>query len=1426
MISNLHKIERKINVLNSIYEDKSPSYRLKVLHKNLNLSLKECGVILKESSSTNPDYTYFYENLEKKFKKNSYKNIRDIIFNYLNGWIIEEDIFWVFYVDSGDDIFLDPTDGPDKLTIVYLLTQKIQSIFPISEDEAFEISNDFIDFKLNEEKTTRLVEQNQKKINPPVQPGDYIRVIEIDHDMFPPSEYEQNYMPPEHLELGEVQEVYQEENPIDGSEVTMLRVYFPNLEFDSEDVMGGGGLEGGYDDGVRVLVLPYDTYIKTDEVLTEHGIIGDNKPNRPRIPDILRKNLIRARFERPGGWGRNSELFILYLTPVGKIMDIQFGSTTNASVSPFQINQQVSFGDLYKFEQDSPFDLRMFGRLREQDEQMSLFPTGDWEFTVGFEDYALENGEMIAGSDQDTADWIRKTAPERLVAKIFKMWDAGGIDFSNLKLLGLPTNSALITFLLKRYIRNTKKPIPVSYTFDCDDLSDLFDKDSRDYNLDYIKQYLCGDDSFWDTDLWYGNEWSDYMSDDIDETNWKIISEIFGGASPSDAEDILNRSSSSEEVDELIEKYDEEIDDIRNFVTQSHDTAMEDATKSAMANDIKEKILDHFGGGSQHDGKIQGKLFRNDNGKFNYVIEGDLRDLVNEVWDNTEDVFQFHPDYSNTTLEDALMEMDGRTMVSYDLDQHLFRLLMEEEFKFWDYCEGRLGDCLEVDTKFFDGYWHPSYDINEYLIDRLYELIPGPIQEQTERYLQKKGDQLTRKVVKDILHILKTEKVLDDLYILPDHVSGVDGDEYTRGDLEFNVTLHILQNPNQDRAFMVDANMGGDFDDEIEVIISLGPKFGQGDYEQVQGFLNDYVRHEIEHVIDALEGNEVETPQGLSPFEYYTQPHEVRAQKAGFKRRAKIEKRPVEDIVKDYIEYRQSIDKLTDDEKNALVTQLTEQEKKSRFKTIYENDNWKYVWPIGDESFCEIAKGTKWCGEWTKDQNWYQSIGSSGTHYILIDKKTGEKYSLVDQEKVPGMPSYKVRIYDKDREFLSTHRFLADKPTLHELFNQSYTMLDKLRYNVEIPKEDLDNFYKETIEQDVYGRGEGHESAKLLELVYKIIKDPTFEGLKQQLEENYNGGLTVLTEGDVPVINSMIAGKQFLSIYLPDEDFKSEWMNIGDDDDYYFDLAVDRYYSEDHCEEMEEDEIAYIGSYMNKENIKKLNNLSEIIGEPIGDWRQESEIDEYLTKYFTKDWNDYIWRIVEQIGCAVGRNRVKDIRKLVKEGLLLDVDYVGARNYAMWRIDITYPELLYLVGIYGVDNIKQLEDHSINDLDVNLYDAWWDSWSLEGGEEDINWEMGRFLDNVMEEYGDDLKTLGENEEKFMETINNLGFTKPYREWQLKQDVEGSSYQRSIIIKDWDLKSGKIHIQIQENDEQGRWQTKQHQTTIDELPTYVNQHQLF
>ena len=80
------------------------------------------------------------------------------------------------------------------------------------------------------------------------------------------------------------------------------------------------------------------------------------------------------------------------------------------------------------------------------------------------------------------------------------------------------------------------------------------------------------------------------MTDSIDENNWKTISEIFGGVSQSVAEDILNRSSSSEEVEELTEKYEEEIDEIQNFIVWAHNDEHEYAVKNGMAKDIEDKI--------------------------------------------------------------------------------------------------------------------------------------------------------------------------------------------------------------------------------------------------------------------------------------------------------------------------------------------------------------------------------------------------------------------------------------------------------------------------------------------------------------------------------------------------------------------------------------------------------------------------------------------------------------------------------------------------------------------------------------------------------------------------------------------------------------------------------------------------------------------
>ena len=163
----------------------------------------------------------------------------------------------------------------------------------------------------------------------------------------------------------------------------------------------------------------------------------------------------------------------------------------------------------------------------------------------------------------------------------------------------------------------------------------------------------------------------------------------------------------------LIEKYQEDIDEIQNFIVWAHSDETEWATKDAMAKDIEDKIEDHFEG--------VGRLMRDDYGKFSYYIDGDLRDYINDQWDNTETI-TYSEDYRENVLEDIIMDMTPE----YISTDALFGILIREEYSFHEYCEGKRGECLDVETKFFDGYWVPDININDALADRLGELTYEP----------------------------------------------------------------------------------------------------------------------------------------------------------------------------------------------------------------------------------------------------------------------------------------------------------------------------------------------------------------------------------------------------------------------------------------------------------------------------------------------------------------------------------------------------------------------------------------------------------------------------------------------------------------------------------------------------------------------------
>jgi len=199
-----------------------------------------------------------------------------------------------------------------------------------------------------------------------------------------------------------------------------------------------------------------------------------------------------------------------------------------------------------------------------------------------------------------------------------------------------------------------------------------------------------------------------------------------------------------------------------------------------------------------------------------------------------------------------------------------------------------------------------------------------------EVYMARIAEKATTDVVKEIFDIVKIFDGGKEMFMLPDYYTDVDGDEYEYGELKFNLELNIIENPDEDN-FTTDAYMGGEFNDTIYVDISLSPNFNEKYYESLYVVLSEYVRHEIEHILQELDSERPDLPDenlnqkslNLTPFEYYSQDYEVDAQKVGFERRAKMEDKSVEEVVKDYLEYRQHIDKLSPNEKQGLISRLT-----------------------------------------------------------------------------------------------------------------------------------------------------------------------------------------------------------------------------------------------------------------------------------------------------------------------------------------------------------------------------------------------------------------------------------------------------------------------------------------------------------------------
>jgi hypothetical protein len=158
-------------------------------------------------------------------------------------------------------------------------------------------------------------------------------------------------------------------------------------------------------------------------------------------------------------------------------------------------------------------------------------------------------------------------------------------------------------------------------------------------------------------------------------------------------------------------------------------------------------------------------------------------------------------------------------------------------------------------------------------------------------------DNAVRTVVKDIIAFFKYQR--EGEFGLPEELRD-DELTYKFPDMETEFSIFLdLQLDDTVQGVDVDADYYRD-DDLIYLTIISNPKDGYTNLKELTSELNEVLRHEFEHIKQMEQGYKFPKKEPTDPYKYYTQPHELEAQRAGFRRRAKGERVDFETLVRNW----------------------------------------------------------------------------------------------------------------------------------------------------------------------------------------------------------------------------------------------------------------------------------------------------------------------------------------------------------------------------------------------------------------------------------------------------------------------------------------------------------------------------------------------
>ena len=502
---------------------------------------------------------------------------------------------------------------------------------------------------------------------------------------------------------------------------------------------------------------------------------------------------------------------------------------------------------------------------------------------------------------------------------------------------------------------------------------------------------------------------------------------------------------------------------------------------------------------------------------------------------------------------------------------------------------------------------------------------------------------------------------------------------------------------------------------------------------------------------------------------------------------------------------------------------INEEVASPKIKNVYNDTGISIDVPLTLDALCQTEEN--WCKEWLKPRF------ESGTPYIVNVKDTdspgiGDKKFLIHhqgkvflhREPDPAKTELALTGWDDEGDFMSHKKLISQIPKLIEFFKLDYNLKEKMQYDMPIDQEQISDWSKTNNFSNMVG--EVMNGSKSPDELYNFMGDDVEEYpsdyWRRTQEENW-------VELDVYGV----------TLYIDYDEFKSEVMEVGDDD-WYIDYATGSYYDSPY-EEMDDEELNYVTCHLDKENLEKTDKLLVLMGlesknADCDNW-EEGEMADLFDTHFGNTFDRVGGELLYDLGYGLGRERVKVIKKYMEEDTLFQFEVNGDTV----EIKLSYSQLLYIIHVHGLNNFSELVVAPFNVIEDNLGDMWHDTYDYdEESIDDFNNTYKGFIDDVLEK-SENLGMLIQNRKSLIGTLRKLGFKIRKYGNELKDipddiilnrdniELIDEENKRKIWINEFDNNTGKISFTIESGDAR---ESERYTTDLSELSDYVTSDTLF